>query len=279
MKTIGVLLSIVSLVAWFGCKEPTSPDEYSDQVVLNAYLFAGQSIDSVFVQRTARILEFYSDDAVALTGASVAISLMRTDNPAAVETTYTLKDDPAVRGRYFSPAIVLPKRIYTIAVQVNGYPTVTGVTSVPDTFRVITTVPPIVKWDPSQPPLEASWTPSSNYSDYVTAVRSLDPNAPIIDDFRSRNRAVDDPKPDRTGFFFNIPNHTSLEVPWLAFSYLGRHLLYVSAVDENYYNFLRQIAGAQGGTIREIRYNLNGGLGVFASAAVSKNPITITLVQ
>jgi hypothetical protein len=279
MRTIALLLSVISLYILSGCKEPTSPDEYSNQVVLNAYLFAGQPIDSVFVQRTARILEFYSDDAVALTGASVAITLMKAGNPAAAETTFILKDDPAVRGRYFSPAIILPKRTYTIAVRVDGYPPVTGVTSVPDTFSIITTLPSVVKWDPSQPPLEASWTPSSNYSDYVTAVRSLDPNASLIDDFRTRNRAANDPMPDRTGFFFNIPNHTFIEVPWLAFGYLGRQLLYVSAVDENYYNFLRQVAGGPGGSIKEIRYNLNGGLGVFASAAVSRNPIIITLVQ
>jgi hypothetical protein len=39
-RSFGVLLSVVSLLVGFGCKEPTSPDEYSNQVVLNAYLFA-----------------------------------------------------------------------------------------------------------------------------------------------------------------------------------------------------------------------------------------------
>jgi hypothetical protein len=273
------ILALVALSGLFGCSEPSSPNDYSNQLVLNAYLFAGRPIDSVYVQRTAQILEQYTEDAVAITGATVKISLMKSADPAAIETTYVLSGDPLKRGRYSSPATVLPKRTYTIEIHASGYPAVTGTTTVPDTFHVMSTLPSTILWNADAPALQIEWSPSSGYSDYVASVTSLDANAPYVDDFRSKNRNPDDPKPQQTSFFFNMPQRNSVELPWLMFRYLGRHTISVSAVDENYYDFLRQSMASEGGSLREIRYRLNGGIGVFASAAVATGSISFTLNQ
>jgi hypothetical protein len=278
-KMIYGIITLVALAGLCGCSEPSSPNDYSNQLVLNAYLFAGRSIDSVYVQRTAQILEQYTEDAVAIIGATVKISLMKATNPAAIETTYVLLGDPVRRGRYFSPATVLPKRTYSIEIHASGYPLVTGTTTVPDTFHLVSTLPSTILWNSDAPALQVEWSPSSGYSDYVASVTSLDADAPYIDDFRSKNRNPDDPKPQKTSFFFNIPQRNSLEFPWFMFRYLGRHSISVSAVDENYYDFLRQSMAAEGGSLREIRYRLNGGIGVFASAAVATGTISFTLSQ
>ena len=273
------ILALVALSGLFGCSEPSSPNDYSNQLVLNAYLFAGRPIDSVYAQRTAQILEQYTEDVVAITDATVKISLMKAADPAAIETTYVLFGDPVRRGRYFSPATVLPRRTYSIEIQAAGYPLVTGMTTVPDTFHLVSTLPSTILWNSDAPALQVEWSSSSGYSDYVASVTSLDANAPYVDDFRSKNRNPDDPKPRQTSFFFNIPQRNSLEFPWFMFSYLGRHSISVSAVDENYYDFLRQSMAAEGGSLREIRYRLNGGIGVFASAAIATGTINFILNQ
>ncbi|MCX6138057.1 MAG: DUF4249 family protein [Ignavibacteriales bacterium] len=271
---VSLLLVIIS-----GCSEPSSSDDYSNQLVLNAYLFAGKAIDSVYVQRTAQIMERYTEKAVAITGASVRISLMKASDPMTAETTYVLVADPLKQGRFSSPAVILPRRSYSIEVHAGGYPVVTGTTLVPDTFHIVTTLPATLLWDVQQPSIEVGWSPSSGYGDYVASITSTDVDPPFINDFRSKNRNPDDPKPQKTSFFFNIPQRNSVELPWLMFRYLGRHRISVSAVDENYYDFLRQSMAAEGGSLREIRDRLNGGIGVFASAAVATGPIYFSLIQ
>jgi hypothetical protein len=279
MKIVGTIILSAGIFLMGGCSEPVTPNQYSDQLVVNAFIFAEQPIDSVFIQRTGNILEFYSDDAVAITNASVQITLMSASNPAAAETTYMLTHDSAKRGRYFSPVIIRPNRIYALRVTAPNYPVVTGTTLVPDTFSVITTLPPVVIWNIEYQPITVAWTQSRNYVDYIPSATSIDTTAPLINDFRSENRKADDPKPERTGYFFNIPQRHSVSIPWLGFSYLGLHKLSVSAVDKNYYDYLRQAIASGGTSLREIRYNMEGGIGVFGSAAVAHHPIYVTLVQ
>jgi hypothetical protein len=277
---ISIGICIVFLMALLtGCSEPTSADDYSNQLVLNAFLFAGKPIDSIYVQRTAQVLEHYTESAVAIRNATVTINLMKAADPGSVEASYVLSGDPARPGRYYSPAVIQPRRTYTIAVQADGYPLVTGTTTVPDTFHVTTSLPSTMFWDVMLSSIEVGWSSSSGHADYVVSITSMDPDAPLVDDFRSKNRNPDDPKPERTSFFFNIPQRNSVEMPWLMFNYLGRQRISVSAVDENYYDFLRQSMSAEGGSLREIRYRLNGGIGVFASAAVASGPIDFNLFQ
>lgn len=261
-----------------GCSAPSSPDDYSNQLVLNAFLFAGSPIDSIYVQRTARMLEFYSDEVVAVREAVVKISLMQRADPTSIESTFVLIHDENNPGRYFSAAIISPLRTYAISVQALGYPTVTGVTTVPDTFHVTTVIPPTLAWDLARPSIVMEWTPSNHHSDYVVSINCLEPTLHIIEDFRSKNRPKDEPLPERTSFLFNNPKATFKELPWLMFNYLGLHSISVSAVDENYYSFLQQTARG-GGSLREIQYRLNGGIGVFGSSAKAFFPQTVTLTQ
>jgi hypothetical protein len=83
-----ILLSLVAIIL-IGCDESTLPNEYSNRIVVSAFLFAERPIDSVFVTRTANLLEYDSPNKYAVTNATVKITLVDTLDPSA-NRTYTL---------------------------------------------------------------------------------------------------------------------------------------------------------------------------------------------
>jgi hypothetical protein len=273
-RKFNVFLFLFSAVFFTGCDQSTQPNEYSNQLVVSAFLTAEQPIDSVFVTRTGNLLEYYSPQNSAITNAIVKITLVDTINPTA-NVTYTLAHDNNHPGRYYSSSVVMPLRIYLLSVEAPGYPLITGKTTVPDTFSIVNRIdfPDTVAYDPVMPSYTLNWTSSRNYSDYVGSVASIDLSA---DDIPSDFRSADDPKPDKTSVFnFNSPNINSASIIWLAVNYYGRNLVTIEAVDYNYYDYLRQYVVSGGTELRQIRYNISGGLGVFGSSARAHNSFTI----
>lgn len=259
--TIFILGAI--LVCLNGCSEPTYPGSYSNQVVVQGYLMANQPIDSIIVRRTARLEEYVSSTALALSGSLVVV----TGNGVAD----TLREMTGYAGYYTSlrvpQNIIKPKQTYALYVRTQDGRVVTATTTVPDTFRIIgkENFPRALRY--RQGLYTISWTPSATSSDYITAITSVDLSIiePIPRDFG--NRDTSENKPERTSYGFNFVESTHTEIPWFAFNYYGENALIVEAIDKNYYDFVRQING--GGTdIREIRYSVSGGIGVFGSAAL-----------
>jgi hypothetical protein len=267
------IFSIVLLIVC-GCEESTQPPEYSNQLVVSAFLIAEQPIDSVFITRTGKLLDYYSPSTCAITDAVVKITLVDSTNPSA-NITYTLTHDINHPGRYYSSAVVLPLRTYLLSVDAPGYSIVTGKTSVPDTFSIVNrnAFPDTITFDPAAPVYKLFWNPSKNYTDYVGSVASMDSTA---NDIPSDFRSADDPKPEKTAlFFFNEPNNTSVSIVWLAFNYYGRNYISIEAVDYNYYDYLRQYFVSGGTELRQIRYHISSGIGIFGSCARAHNSFVI----
>jgi hypothetical protein len=256
-----------------GCEEPTQPDDYSHKLVVSAFLTAEQPIDSVFITRTAGLLEYYDPAQLAITDAVVEITLVDSLNPSA-NVVYTLSHDAARPGRYYSSAIILPLRTYLLSVNAPGYPPVSGKTSVPDTFSVINKdeFADTIVFDPNRATYTLRWNACKNYSCYVISIASLDTGA---SDIPSVLRGNEDEKPDRTAFGFITPDNNSIPIPWLAINYYGRNSIAVEAADYNYFEFLRQIVVSYGTELRQIRYNLSNGIGVFGSSAKAHNTVVI----
>jgi len=90
MKSLLILAAAAALV-FAGCSEPTDNNAFSDQLVVNAYLIGGQPIDSVYIQRTGRVTDSYTNETSAVTNAVVVITGHNMSD--------TLVHDPALRGR------------------------------------------------------------------------------------------------------------------------------------------------------------------------------------
>ena len=251
---------LFAAMAISGCSEPSYPSEYSNQVVVQGYLMAYQPIDSIVVRRTGRIDEYITGSSLAIRGARVIVS----GNGIAD----TLKEMTGFPGYYTSVRtpqnIIQAKTTYTLYVRVPDGRIVTAQTTVPDTFHIIDKdkFPRVIHYRKGLYSID--WTSSNTYSDYITSVTSVDLSVenPIPNNFGDNET-----KPNRTSYGFNYVEKTHAEIPWFTFNYYGETALSVVAVDENYYSFIRQLEG--GSTdIREIKYNVNGGLGVFGSGAL-----------
>ena len=261
------LVIILAAVTLSGCSEPSYPSEYSNQVVVQGYLMAYQPIDSIVIRRTAQIDEYATGQRLAMRGALVVIS-----GNGIVDT---LKEKLGYPGYYTSVRIprniIQPKTTYSLYVKVSDGRSVTAQTTVPDTFHIIDKdkFPRVLHYRKGLYSID--WTSSNTYSDYITSVTSVDLSVenPIPNNFGDNER-----KPDRTSYGFNYIEKTHAEIPWFTFNYYGETALSVTAVDENYYAFIRQLEG--GGTdIRELHYNVNGGLGVFGSGALDSLHIVL----
>ena len=259
--------ALLIAIAINGCSEPSYPSEYSNQVVVQGYLMAYQPIDSIVVRRTGRIDEYITSAGLAIKGATVIVS----GNGIAD----TLKEMAGFPGYYTSVRtprnIIQAKATYSLYVRVPDGRTVTAQTTVPDTFHIIDKdrFPRVIHYRNGLYSID--WTSSNTYSDYITSVTSVDLSVqnPIPSNFGDNET-----KPNRTSYGFNYIEKTHAEIPWFTFNYYGETALSVIAVDENYYSFIRQLEG--GGTdIKEIKYNVNGGLGVFGSGALDSLHVTL----
>jgi hypothetical protein len=271
-----ILVSLIALIGINGCSEPTYPSEYSNQIVVQGYLMANQPIDSIIVRRTARLEEYVSESSLAFDGATVVIS-----GNGIVDT---LKAMPGYPGFYTSMRIpqniIKPKQTYTLFVRAPDDRTVMATTTVPDTFHIIDkeAFPRVLHYrkGPNDDPTKLytmDWTSSNTFSDYITSVTSLDSLADQIPrDFGNGDN--NERKPERTSYGFNYIDITHAEIPWFTFNYYGKHMLAILAIDKNYYDFIRQRNGG-GSDIREIKYNVTGGLGVFGSAAMDSLIVTL----
>ncbi|MDP1678496.1 MAG: hypothetical protein Q8L88_16690 [Bacteroidota bacterium] len=277
------VLSIVTAALFLSaCEETTLTADYQKEIVVNGNLEEGRSIDTIKVQWTGEVDKEYIVANQAVVG---AIVIVKTRDGSFIDT---LVYDLANPGRYYSndPNKKIKARqtyelyIKTLAPDVR---IVTGTTTVPDTFSIASsTITPgdTVQYNPLAPPNNFTWTSSNNHATYLPTISSLDVNAAMIPKFFIRDTLNKDfRRPDKVGYRVGLPKEQqNTELPWIFLNYFGNTRFDVYAVDFNYSDFLNQIV-TQGGELKETRYNLNGGIGVFGSQTKAKGGFTIYLKQ
>ncbi|MHB1051006.1 MAG: DUF4249 family protein [Bacteroidota bacterium] len=277
MKTNIVSSILLFLITLYGCSDTTGPTAYKQEVVVNALIYAGRTIDTVKIQWTGDVAKFYDPAQYAIPGAVVKVSgigFLFEDS---------LVYDPLNPGRYYSTdptKIIEATKSYRLYIQTPDGRVITGETTVPDTFRITfstLSAGDTVTYDPYAPLHLVEWSPSRFHGTYLPTVESLDPNAALIPKFFERD-TINNPKPQKIGYRIGLPKEqTNTILPWLFLTYFGTTAIDIYAIDENYNDFLSQLIPAQGGELSEIRYRLNGGIGVFGSATQATGGFTIYL--
>ena len=277
------LLSFFSFgfIFFIGCDESPSGFDYQKEVVVSGTLVAGQSVDTLKLHWTGEVDKFYDRNSLAISDAIVLIQ--NADGTLFDSLAY----DPANPGRYYSidsTRIIEPAKTYKLYVKTTApdMREITGTTTVPDTFSIISATVrnnDTLKYDVFAPVNEFYWTPSKFAATYLPTVFSLDQDAAMIPKaFYPDTSSEDFQRPDKIGYRVGLPKEqTNTVLPWVFLSYYGKTQFEIYAVDENYNDFLNQVA-AQGGELKEIRYKLNGGIGLFGSKTQAKNGITVYLV-
>ncbi len=256
---------LVLILFFAGCEESDSSFTYEKKVVVTGLIEGGRSVDSIRLVYTGDPAKFYDPNDYAIPDAEVIIT------GKDIAFVDTLKHDPSKPGRYYSADtsnIIKPTHSYRLTVRTTDGKFLSAETTVPDTFHMTyssLTDRTVIRYDPLAPVNKFEWSASRLHGTYLPTISSLDSGAARIP--RSFfNDTTSNPPPDKIGYRVGLPKEqTSTELPWIVLGYYGTTRFDVFAVDENYNNFLNQFVAAQGGELREIRYNVQGGLGFFGA--------------
>lgn len=278
------LLIILQIMLFTGC-ELYEQDEYRELVQIEAYLVAGRQLPVVRITRTLPIDREYTFENAALSGAIVTISLLDENG----ETTEVFPYGAGFTNGIYIPLddthIVEPRRSYRIDVAFNTRDEeLTAVTTVPDQISVINTVRESVVYQ-SEEQLEIILAPTvqtQNQNVFVFDALAQNPSLESLTPFylaavTDGDAAIEDFFSNSSGLInegnFDIMQDGTifLNFPWIGAAFFGETIVVTNSVDQNVAELLRsqevQLGGStlSPGEIPNLRYNINGGIGVFGS--------------
>jgi hypothetical protein len=257
------LALLVAAGIFIGC-DGAIDSAYQEELVLSAYLFEGEHLDSVILERTTPFGTAIDNDAIAVDGADIKI----TSNGE----TFTLLPIPGRKGRYYLPDhIIEGGRKYDIVVRAGEH-VLTSSTVVPRSISFI-------GLNDSLPPTRVLYLDTNNYrkfiyslkagpgdpthTQYLMQVTSLD----VRDENKVRNPPpgppVDTSASSRYSFFRTSPDFRI--VPSLI-SHFGPNQIAIHALDSNWFDYHRMVIGSRGNYQPSLNH-VKGGLGVFGSSA------------
>lgn len=293
MKRTAVYFLII-LFALLGC-ELYKQDSYEEYYVVESYLVANGQLPEIRVSKTVSIDEEYNFDEAEINNATVEIRLLNADST--VNRTYPYRRTgsglytplPIIRER------VQDQRIYQLHVRIENGDSITATTYVPGNFETVNELQDRYTYQ-SEEQIEITTTPSSYITDrqtyYIFTVNAVNPEfgnlTPFYRDLvENEDTELSDFRINSSGII-NEENYQrnedgtiTLNVPWLAIAFYQENAVIANAIDDNMYDFLRSQNVQTGGStlspgeIQNIRYNINGGIGIFGSMASDTNVVFI----
>jgi hypothetical protein len=137
MRTIGYPILAILALFWTGC-DTQQFDEREPEVVVEAYLIAGEDIPFIRLSRTASSRVVYDFTSHAVTDATVTVSLL--DDAGAAEEVLGFVSSDSEPGVYrpLEEKPVLAGRTYRLEVSTpGGAETVRATTIVPGAFELV----------------------------------------------------------------------------------------------------------------------------------------------
>ncbi|WP_263810386.1 DUF4249 domain-containing protein [Salinibacter pepae] len=305
-----LLFAIFGLAALVGCD--TAALETESQVVVEAYLEAGEPMDSVRLTRTARASAEYTPERTAVQGADVQVQRLNDSGGVAATVPYTETD--STDGLYIpeTPATVKPQGTYRLRAAPPEGPVVTAETTVPAPVEAVrtqndTTTYPDPDDENSDPPqFELTVRPGPSALErqnvYVLTSRSLlelqsipasppdsvagrlltpfyleqyDADSDTLASFRVNSSGL----LNEANFTSNDDGTVSITLPWLAVAFYGPNQVRASVVDDNLYDFLRTQSAQQmslaPGEIPNVDEDIENGTGIFGSFAEASGKVLI----
>lgn len=255
MKNLVKILSAIMIIVFVNsCNEgPANPEDFKAQLVVDAYLLAGQPLDSLILRTTESINKPLNLDN-GISGAVVTV--------ASGDSTFSLSERSGKPGYYYIPSNEFRAKAgetYQLEVEAGEYQAA-ALTTVPGPFEITFVSADTIEY--AQVPLNVQWTESEGAYGYIVRVTSLDTTAQIIE---RRFRDEEEEAPERSGY--GVVDQNFADMPWFGFSYYGLHELAVFAADRNFYEFAKT-ARQSSATLEQPIYNIEGALGIFGSAQV-----------
>lgn len=292
MKHFALFLATIILFA--GCDLYTQ-DEYQEYYVVESYLVAGAPLPRVLLSTTSPVDKKYSFKENAISDAEVEIRRLNPDSTIAEQFSYQ-----AAEPGIFIPsgfARVRGQQLYQLHISLANGDSIEAKTYVPGNFRTVNKeeLPEEYTYQSSRQ-IEITTTPSEYITErqtyYIFTVNAAEPDSSKLTPFY--RDLVEEQDTDIENFFINssgiineknynrnVDNTITLTVPWLAIAFYGSNDVIANAIDDNMYDFLRSQDVQTGGTtlspgeIQNIRYHVNGGIGIFGSLSSDTNRVDI----
>lgn len=266
-----------------GC-EVYEPDGYREMVIVEAFAVADRPLPQIRVFRTIPADSVYKSGDVALKNAIVTVSLLDEHGDAEEVIPYQATSSSSGRYRPSEDHILQPGRRYRLDVHFNNRPEkIKAYTTVPEAFSIQNEVPDTVVYQSKeQLELIVSATGKQNQKVYVfnAIAQNTDPQnlTPYykkqLEDEKIRldellNNASD--LINEENFKHNEDGTITLRFPWMSLAFYGDNIVVTNSIDRNLAEFVRsrnvQLGGSTlpPGEIPNIRYNVEGGIGIFGS--------------
>jgi hypothetical protein len=291
------LIAVITIFAFLSGCELYEQDDYQEYYVVESYLVANGDLRQVRLSTTNPIDETYQFEDNAVSGATVEIQRLNADSSVAEPYPYQ-EQQPGI----YMPVnndTVRAAQLYRLLVTTQNGDEISSTTYVPGNFETVNELESSYIYQ-SDKQVELTTTPSSYITDrqtyFVFTISALDTNPNNLTPFYADQ--VDDDDTDIEEFYVNssgivnegnFEQHSNgnitLDLPWLAVAFYGSNNIIVNTIDDNLYDFLRSQSTQSGGStlspgeIQNIRYNVNGGIGIFGSMASDTNNTFITRPQ
>lgn len=270
-------------------------NEYRQYYVIESYLYANSPLSSVRVSTTSPIEEEYDFQKNAVSGAEVLVHKLNADSSIA-ETYLYQEIQPGYYAYYNDDVTVSDNHLYKLQVTATDGQVVTSITYVPGDFETVNTLRDSYEYQSTEQ-VEIEATPSSYITDrqayYIFTVRVIHPKKSNLTPFYldlvlNEGNDMGSYEVNSSGvlneanFSRTEAGNIILKVPWLAIAFYDSNDVMINAIDNNLYNFIRSQSVQTGGIslspgqIQNIRYNVNGGIGIFGSMARETNRVFIT---
>ncbi|HEX7069954.1 MAG TPA: DUF4249 domain-containing protein [Rhodothermales bacterium] len=277
-------LPLLVALLWVGC-DWTEMSPVDEQVVVEAYLRANQGLPHVRLTRSVSVDGTFDPAGRAITGASVVIERLADDGSVLESYPYEPQGEPSIYNPG-PPAVVQPGATYRLRATLPDGSEVTSTTTVPDTLRLVSVSRDSTEYEGEQIELTLTRSVRVGANSYlVFTSEALEPSLENATDVTLELLDADDeltveelritssPPISETIYLDEESDQLKIKLPWLAVRFYGRHLIRISIVDENLYDFLRSHLVQQGGStflpgeVPNILDHVEGGTGIFGSYA------------
>jgi len=258
---------IVLIFVLINCVNEPSTPIFEEQIIINAYLYVGQGVDSVYISRTLKINEQYTYDKAAVIGADVMLSV---DNQS-----YQLYEYSNKPGAYFLPAdslIVTPGKEYFLKIESENK-IIQASTKAPNPVKINR-----ISTDTTEhlgPQFELFWDKVANAAGYIISTKAKSTKE-LVDLGAIGEHRLEMVDYDTLKAFPNVVNFpatdldTLFQLPWFMFWYYGEYTVKLYAIDQNLLDLATSpsIYQPQSSEFEQPIYHINGGIGILAAVSV-----------
>jgi len=252
---------------FYGC-DTAIESNYTEQIVVGAFLYANEPVDSIVLHRTTPFGSYYDDLDYAVDGAQVSITVDGVVHNLLPGTR---------KGRYYLPAsdlVIAAGKTYNLSIvapnlQAGGEHVISATTTVPMSIHLSSLADSVrgktFIFDTNNVAslaflVTATPTDASDHR-YLLSVTALDTSIGMIH-FGNMKDSI------RLTRYSEVATGPAIAVTARFLEWYGPNLITMYAIDTNWWDYQRQVPNFGGGTDYQPSLNhITGAIGIFGSAA------------